>query len=89
MTIDIEKLIEDLDEDGSGEIEYDEFKALLETADWSNLQKNNAQNIHILNIETFALSIHSIISLNEITKSSKLFSEFKVNLLKDNIRIKK
>ena len=31
MTIDIEKLIEDLDEDGSGEIEYDEFKALLET----------------------------------------------------------
>ena len=26
MTIDIEKLIEEIDEDGSGEIEYDEFK---------------------------------------------------------------
>ena len=30
MTIDIEKLIEELDEDGSGEIEYNEFKALLD-----------------------------------------------------------
>ena len=26
MTIDIEKLINDIDEDGSGEIEYEEFK---------------------------------------------------------------
>jgi len=25
MTIDIEKLIEEIDEDGSGEIEFDEF----------------------------------------------------------------
>ena len=25
MTIDIEKLIEEIDDDGSGEIEYDEF----------------------------------------------------------------
>ena len=33
MTIDIEKLIEEIDEDGSGEIEFDEFKALLQ-ADW-------------------------------------------------------
>ena len=33
MTIDIEKLIEEIDEDGSGEIEFDEFKALLQT-DW-------------------------------------------------------
>ena len=31
MTIDIEKLIEEIDEDGSGEIEFDEFKALLQT----------------------------------------------------------
>jgi Ca2+-binding EF-hand superfamily protein len=30
MTIDIEKLIDEIDEDGSGEIEFDEFKALLE-----------------------------------------------------------
>ena len=30
MTIDIEKLIEEIDEDGSGEIEFDEFKALLQ-----------------------------------------------------------
>ena len=29
MTIDIEKLIEEIDEDGSGEIEFDEFKQLL------------------------------------------------------------
>ena len=33
MTIDIEKLIEEIDEDGSGEIEFDEFKALLESND--------------------------------------------------------
>ena len=30
MTIDIEALIEEIDEDGSGEIELDEFKALLQ-----------------------------------------------------------
>ena len=29
MTIDIVKLIEEVDEDGSGEIEFDEFKELL------------------------------------------------------------
>ena len=29
MTIDIENLIEEIDEDGSGEIEFDEFKQLL------------------------------------------------------------
>ena len=29
MTIDIEGLIDEVDEDGSGEIEFDEFKALL------------------------------------------------------------
>ena len=31
MTIDIEALIEEIDEDGSGEIEFDEFKALLQS----------------------------------------------------------
>ena len=34
MTIDIEKLIEEIDEDGSGEIEYSEFKSLLNSSDW-------------------------------------------------------
>ena len=29
MTIDIEKLIEEIDEDGSGEIEFDEFLVLM------------------------------------------------------------
>jgi len=29
MTIDIERLIKEIDTDGSGEIEYDEFKTLL------------------------------------------------------------
>ena len=33
MTIDIEKLIQEIDEDGSGEIEFDEFKALLASAE--------------------------------------------------------
>ena len=40
MTIDIEKLIEEIDEDGSGEIEFDEFKALLQT-DWSCVHIND------------------------------------------------
>ncbi len=34
MTIDIEKLIQDIDEDGSGEIELDEFRNLLSSSDW-------------------------------------------------------
>ena len=34
MTIDIEKLIEEIDEDGSGEIEFDESKALLQSDQW-------------------------------------------------------
>ena len=34
MTIDIERLIEEIDEDGSGEIEFDEFKALLQSEVW-------------------------------------------------------
>lgn len=34
MTIDIEKLIQDIDEDGSGKIEYDEFRQLLSSSDW-------------------------------------------------------
>ncbi len=29
MTIDIETLLKEIDEDGSGQIEFDEFKALL------------------------------------------------------------
>ena len=33
MTIDIEKLIEEIDEDGSGQIEFDEFTALLQGGD--------------------------------------------------------
>ena len=35
MTIDIEKLIQDIDEDGSGQIEYDEFRNLLSSSDWA------------------------------------------------------
>ena len=53
MSIDIEKLLEEIDEDGSGEIEFDEFELLLksdytdelpgdydEDADWFPLQCN-------------------------------------------------
>ena len=33
MTIDIEKLIKDIDQDDSGKIEYDEFMNLLSSSD--------------------------------------------------------
>ena len=33
MTIDIEALINQIDEDGSGEIEFEEFKTLLQSTD--------------------------------------------------------
>ena len=39
MTIDIEKLIEDIDEDGSGQIEYDEFTNLLSSSDWVPIRR--------------------------------------------------
>lgn len=32
LTIDIVSLIQEIDKDGSGEIEFDEFKALLKTS---------------------------------------------------------
>ena len=41
MTIDIEKLIADIDEDGSGEIEYDEFRNLLSSSDWELISNYN------------------------------------------------
>ena len=41
MTIDIEKLIADIDEDGSGEIEYDEFRNLLSSSDWTFVTKRH------------------------------------------------
>ena len=43
MTIDIEKLIADIDEDGSGEIEYDEFRNLLSSATGCPPTKDNRQ----------------------------------------------
>ena len=39
MTIDIEALLESIDEDGSGKIEYDEFRNLLKTNDWPSLTR--------------------------------------------------
>ena len=33
MTIDIEQLIREIDEDGSGKIEYEEFMSLLSSSD--------------------------------------------------------
>ena len=59
MTIDIEKLIEEIDEDGSGQIEFGEFMQLLQSGgnkgeddedeNWkqdseSNWQSNNYKN---------------------------------------------
>ena len=34
MTINIEKLIHEVDTDGSGEIEFDEFRLLLKNCMW-------------------------------------------------------
>ena len=53
MTIDIEKLIEDIDEDGSGQIEYDEFMSLLSSSDW--IQYMHESNYLLLGpqIETY------------------------------------
>ena len=44
MTIDIERLIEEIDEDGSGEIEFDEFKALLQSEAWKPYKSLVLQN---------------------------------------------
>ena len=41
MTIDIEKLIKDIDEDDSGEIEYDEFMNLLSSSDWNTCEQSS------------------------------------------------
>ena len=46
MTIDIEKLINDIDEDGSGEIEYDEFRNLLSSSDWKCSNQLNCKITH-------------------------------------------
>ena len=54
MTIDIEKLIEDIDEDGSGEIEYDEFMSLLSSSDWI------IKNKMILKVNSFTLYVSLI-----------------------------
>ena len=48
MTIDIEKLIRDIDEDGSGKIEYDEFRNLLSSSDWMN--RNTCRNEHFISM---------------------------------------
>ena len=52
MTIDIEKLIKDIDEDGSGQIEYDEFRNLLSSSDWAAEPHLNSFSIaeHVYNI---------------------------------------
>ena len=48
MTIDIEKLIEDIDEDGSGQIEYDEFMSLLSSSDWMVPVITHIVAVHII-----------------------------------------
>ena len=50
MTIDIEKLIQDIDEDGSGEIEYDEFRNLLSSSDWIQLLHFENVQVYITNV---------------------------------------
>ena len=39
MTIDIEKLIKDIDDDNSGKIEYNEFMNLLSSSDWAQTSR--------------------------------------------------
>ena len=58
MTIDIEKLIQDIDEDGSGEIEYDEFRNLLSSSDW----------IQTLHFETAFISLMCQLTLLHRTR---------------------
>ena len=74
MTIDIENLIEEIDEDGSGEIEFDEFKQLLGAGggdddddgdDWTNLSSSTVAKIKDgkkekvnSNDKTFRNSVH-------------------------------
>ena len=47
MTIDIEKLIMEVDEDGSGEIEFDEFKTLLQS-EWKSINTNSKKDKFII-----------------------------------------
>ena len=42
MTIDIEKLIEEVDDDGSGKIEYGEFDQLLNASWYKQIQDGSA-----------------------------------------------
>ena len=53
MTIDIEKLIADIDEDGSGEIEYDEFRNLLSSTDWNSELPKGSRLGKVLHMQHF------------------------------------
>ena len=68
MTIDIEKLIEKIDTDGSGEIEFDEFKALLNSNQedveaWKN-QREQRKNKEYAQLNRLLNSILGFTDLN-------------------------
>jgi len=58
MTIDIEKLINDIDEDGSGEIEYDEFRNLLSSSDWNVGIKSTVYSRSWLSWSHYPFNVH-------------------------------
>ena len=58
MTIDIEKLIEEVDEDGSGEIEFEEFKELLKADGgvmWRTHTTSTKITVSVQNLNIFTL----------------------------------
>jgi len=53
MSIDIEKLLEEIDEDGSGEIEFDEFELLLKSDYTDELPGDYDEDAEWLKYEIF------------------------------------
>ena len=83
MTIDIEKLIEEIDEDGSGQIEFDEFTALLTGGapededgedDWTSnyLFLSQIKNKTEVNKKFISLTFHE--ELSHLSQLSKLLN---------------
>ena len=82
MTIDIEKLIEETDEDGSGEIDFDEFKALLKT-DWIPKLNDICQLIN--SFSSICYSFQPIQMLSILTLPHPLFLNDIIKILEPQL----
>ena len=58
MTIDIERLIEEIDEDGSGEIEFDEFSIYLTGVPKLISNSNKIQKVYVARLVYTAGPLH-------------------------------